>query len=182
MFSFIFLLFSLLFILFYAFFPFQNILLSILQYTFFFSYSQWNPYLSEPVNTVVNMQTPESIMRRNSSLCCVETNSVRPLPCPWLAFWLWHQSASLKSIYHPPSYIQMSLFINWNINAWIWRIQSPLIDASPKTRRHSRANLKKSRVPVPPPGRSPSDTLFTHPPGRLSRHLYPQGKKNKHDC
>lgn len=132
------------------------------------------------VKTVVNVQTPESIMRRNSSLCCVDRQcETTALPLTWI---LITASVSLKSVHHPPSYIQMSLFIIWNINAWIWRIQSPLIDASTKTRRHSRANLKKSRVPVPPPGRSPSDTLFTHPPGRLSRHLYPQGKKNKHDC
>lgn len=61
-------------------------------------------------------------------------------------------------------------------------IEAPLIDASPKTKRHARANLKKSRVPVPPWGRGLSDTLFTCPPGRLSRHLCPEGKKNNHYC
>lgn len=57
-----------------------------------------------------------------------------------------------------------------------------MIDASLKTKRHTRANLKKSRVPVMPEGRSLSDALFTCPPGRLSRLLCPEGKKNNHYC
>lgn len=52
-----------------------------------------------------------------------------------------------------------------------------MIDASLKTKRHAGANLKKSRVCVPPRGRSLSDALFTCPPGRLSRLLCPEGEK-----
>lgn len=63
----------------FSFINFKNLFIST---TFFLSL--YSNELSVPVKTVVNMQTPESIMSRNSSLCCVDRQfetTALPLTC-----------------------------------------------------------------------------------------------------